>query len=157
MRELRLLRCPPDLPNLGRRQPSFPAPRVPDLDPVPTVEHLAAEHAQALAALVPQPRRPLLADHGVVAPHASWRAAIVPGPAQEERPPAPPERRRAPGRLTWPTRLRRVCAFAGLVCPRGGGPRRILGAVTEPHAVRRRLGALGLAAKPPPRGPVSAA
>jgi hypothetical protein len=57
VRELRLLRFPPDLrgdlagswdlPSLVRRQPSFPAPRVPDLDPVPAVEHLAAEHAQA--------------------------------------------------------------------------------------------------------------
>jgi hypothetical protein len=28
-------------------------------------------------------------------------------------------------------------------------PRRILGAVTEPHAVRRLLGALGLAAQSP--------
>jgi hypothetical protein len=38
----------------------------------------------------------------------------------------------------------------GLVCDRCGGPRRILGAVTEPHAVRRLLVALGLAAEPPP-------
>ena len=30
-----------------------------------------------------------------------------------------------------------------LVCPRCAGPRRILGAVTEPHAVRRLLAALG--------------
>jgi hypothetical protein len=31
------------------------------------------------------------------------------------------------------------------------------GAVTEPHAVRRLLAALGLAAEPPPGTPVSAA
>ncbi|MGH7321504.1 MAG: hypothetical protein ACRELA_18025, partial [Candidatus Rokuibacteriota bacterium] len=30
------------------------------------------------------------------------------------------------------------------------GPRRILGAVTQPHVVRRLLTALGLAAEPPP-------
>jgi hypothetical protein len=50
------------------------------------------------------------------------------------------------------------CSFAIeiLVCPRCGGPRRILGAVTEPHAVRRLLAALGLAAEPPPE-PVPAA
>jgi integrase len=36
------------------------------------------------------------------------------------------------------------------LCDRCGGPRRILGAVTEPHAVRRLLAALGLAAEPPP-------
>jgi NitT/TauT family transport system ATP-binding protein len=36
------------------------------------------------------------------------------------------------------------------------GPRRILGAVTEPHAVRRLLVALGLAPEPPPGIPVGA-
>ena len=39
-----------------------------------------------------------------------------------------------------------------VVCPRCAGPRRILGAATEPHAVRRLLAALGLAAEPPPAG-----
>ena len=36
---------------------------------------------------------------------------------------------------------------------RCAGPRRIVGAVTEPHAVRRLLAAFGLAAEPPPRRP----
>jgi hypothetical protein len=50
------------------------------------------------------------------------------------------------------------CSFAieVLVCPRCAGPRRILGAVTEPHAVRRLLAALGLAPEPPPGRPVTA-
>ncbi|MGH7267219.1 MAG: hypothetical protein ACREMB_20560 [Candidatus Rokuibacteriota bacterium] len=43
-----------------------------------------------------------------------------------------------------------------LVCPRCAGPRRILGAVTEPHAVQRLLGVLGLAAQPAAPPPVSA-
>jgi len=38
-----------------------------------------------------------------------------------------------------------VFAIQVLVCERCGGARRILGAVTEPHAVRRVLTALGLA------------
>jgi hypothetical protein len=42
-------------------------------------------------------------------------------------------------------------------CPSCGGPRRILGAVTEPHAVRRLLVALGLAPQPPPGRPAPAA
>jgi hypothetical protein len=50
-----------------------------------------------------------------------------------------------------------VFAIDVLVCDRCAGPRRILGAVTEPHAVRRLLTALGLGAKPPPGQPVSAA
>jgi hypothetical protein len=46
--------------------------------------------------------------------------------------------------------LRRVFAIQVLVCPRRAGPRRMMGAVTEPHAMRRLLGARGLAAEPPP-------
>jgi hypothetical protein len=46
-----------------------------------------------------------------------------------------------------------VFAIQVLVCERCGGPRRILGAVTEPHAVRRLLARLGLAAEPPPGRP----
>jgi hypothetical protein len=52
--------------------------------------------------------------------------------------------------LTRPTSR---SAIEVLVCPRCAGPRRIVvGAVTEPHAVRRWLTALGLglAAEPPP-------
>jgi hypothetical protein len=51
----------------------------------------------------------------------------------------------------------RVFGFDVLVCDRRAGPRRILGAVTEPHAVRRLLAALGFAAEPPPGRPVPAA
>jgi hypothetical protein len=39
------------------------------------------EWLERLAALVPPPRRPLLAYHGVLAPRARWRSAIVPEPA----------------------------------------------------------------------------
>jgi hypothetical protein len=109
------------------------------------------ELLERLAALVPPPRRPLLAYHGVLAPHAGWRAAIVP-----DAQPAGPEAPRSPGRLPWATLLRRVFAIEVLVCPRCAGPRRIVGAVTEPHAVRRLLGALGLAAQPPPHRSVTA-
>jgi hypothetical protein len=60
-------------------------------------------------------------------------------------------------RWSWAGPLRRVFAIEILVCARCGGPRRILGAVTEPHAVRRLLAALGLAAESPPRPVVPAA
>jgi hypothetical protein len=81
------------------------------------------------------------------APHARWRSAIVPKPS-----PADPRAAAAPVPRRWPWAqlLRRVFAIQVLVCPRCGGPRRILGAVTEPHAVRRLLAGLGLAAEPPP-------
>jgi len=73
-------------------------------------------------------------------PRADTRMATVPGPR----------------RWSWAQLLRRVFGFDVLVCPRCAGPRRILGAVTESHAVRRLLVALGLAAEPPP-GPSRAA
>jgi hypothetical protein len=76
--------------------------------------------------------------------------------APSDAQPAGPEAPRSPGRLPWATLLRRVFAIEVLVCPRCAGPRRIVGAVTEPHAVRRLLGALGLAAQPPSRPPVTA-
>jgi hypothetical protein len=79
-----------------------------------------------------------------------WRAAVVPRP-----PPAD-----AQGGGARPTPLAVGPAPAPGVRDRGprcGGPRRILGAVTEPHAVRRLLAALGLAAEPPPGRPVPAA
>jgi len=40
------------------------------------------EFMQRLAALVPRPRLHLIRFHGVPAPHAKMRAAIVPIPAQ---------------------------------------------------------------------------
>jgi hypothetical protein len=111
------------------------------------------ELLERLAALVPPPRRPLLAYHGVLAPRARWRSAIVPPPADGARADAGG---RSPRRWPWARLLRRVFAIEVLVCERCGGARRILGAVTEPHAVRRLLAALGLAAEPPPP-PVPAA
>ena len=108
------------------------------------------ELLERLAALVPPPRRPLLAYHGLLAPHASWRAAVVPPPRADTRMATVP----GPRRWSWAQLLRRVFGFDVLVCDRCGGPRRILGAVTEPHAVRRLLAALELAAEPPP-GPSS--
>jgi hypothetical protein len=117
------------------------------LDPLELLERLAA--------LVPPPRRPLLAYHGVLAPRARWRAAIVARTTPDDT--SADAGARSRGRWTWARLLRRVFAIQVLVCERCGGPRRILGAVTEPHAVRRLLGALGLAAEPPPGRPVFAA
>ena len=41
---------------------------------------------QRLAALVPRPRLHLTRFHGVLAPNAGLRVAIVPGPAQDASP-----------------------------------------------------------------------
>jgi Putative transposase len=119
-----------------------------------------AELLERLAALVPRPRTHLLVYHGLLAPRAGWRSAIVPVPAAGATGPSGVAGRngpRPPARLSWATLLRRVFSLDVLVCPRCAGPRRILGAVTAPHAVRRVLAALGLAAEPPPGRPVTAA
>ena len=90
----------------------------------------------------------------VLAPRARWRSAIVPKPLPADaRAAAAPVPRRWP----WAQLLRRVFGVDVLVCDRCAGRRRILGAVTEPHAVRRLLAALGFAAEPPPGRPVPAA
>jgi hypothetical protein len=109
------------------------------LDPLELLERLAA--------LVPPPRRPLVAYYGLLAPRARWRSAIVPKPSSDARRGAetPP-----PRRWPWARLLQRVFGVEVLVCDRCGGPRRILEVVTEPAAVRRRLVALGLGAEPPP-------
>jgi hypothetical protein len=101
------------------------------------------ELLERLATLVPPPRRPLLGYHGLLAPRARWRSAIVPPPARDDA--RGDAGARSPRRWTWPRLLQGVFALQILVCDRCGGPRRILGAVTEPHAGRRRRAALGLA------------
>ena len=85
------------------------------LDPLELLERLAA--------LVPPPRRPLLAYHGLLAPRAAWRSALVPppSPADARAPAGGP----SPRRWSWARLLHRVFGFAVLVCDRCGGPRRI--------------------------------
>jgi hypothetical protein len=82
------------------------------LDPLELLERLAA--------LVPAPRRPLLAYHGVLAPRARWRAAIVPTPSPAAARQAAPVSRR------WPS----GAADAPGVCARGPG----LSALRRPAA-----------------------
>jgi hypothetical protein len=66
------------------------------------------EFMQRLAALVPRPRLHLIRFHGVLAPHAKLRAAIVAPPARQatEHPaePAPG----SPQRMSWACLLKRV-------------------------------------------------
>jgi len=86
---------------------------------------------------------------------AEWRLVTLEGETKEAW--RAQLRQADSGRWPWARLLHRVFAIQVLVCERCGGPRRILGAVTEPHAGRRLLAALGLAAEPPPGRPVTAA
>jgi Putative transposase len=94
-----------------------------------------------LLPLVPRPRKHMIPFHGVLAPAAAARAAIVPRQAPE-----PPKPKGPPGtlyRLPWATLLRRVFLVDALDCPRCHGRMRIVAAVMKATAVERILRHLG--------------
>jgi hypothetical protein len=105
---------------------------------------------ERLAVLVPRPRVNLILYHGVLAPRAAGRSAIVPG----ARVPADDDRARAGGGWRWAALMRRAFGFDVLACGCGGRLRLI--ALVEPGTVCARiLRHLGRptevpAARPPP-------
>lgn len=116
------------------------------------------ELLETLAVLVPAPRTHSLRYHGVLAPHAAWRALIVPRPGEEAgREASPPTGESGGGgaaaassapRLHWAALLRRVFALDVLHCPRCGGRRQIVGVHTRPETLRPLLARLGLDVPP---------
>jgi hypothetical protein len=122
-----------------------------EFDPVAFLERLAV--------LVPRPRVNLMLYHGVLAPRAAWRSAIVP-------------RRAAPGgRATggegtggwpWAALMRRTFGFDVLACSRFGGRLRLIAVIEQPAVIQRILRHLGLpdvvpAARPPRAPPLAEA
>jgi hypothetical protein len=106
------------------------------------------ELMEKLAALVPMPRKNLIRYHGVLAPAAKWRAAVVPrgqpgaegsGRQEESLRPAVPR-----DRIPWAELLHRVFKVDVLRCEGCGGRREILAEVTSPAVIRRILAWLGL-------------
>ncbi|MSQ73074.1 MAG: IS91 family transposase [Betaproteobacteria bacterium] len=111
------------------------------------------EFLQRLTALVPRPRLHLLRYHGVLAPNAGLRAAIVPGPAQNTSVPAVEHAHGAPARMGWARLLRRVFDIDLEHCPQCGGDFKIIAAIEEPAVIVAILTHLGLPARAPPRSP----
>ena len=74
------------------------------------IAHVAAGIHATIAALVPRPRLHLIRFHGVLAPNAKLRAAIVPGAAQREtgREADHAPAHGAPARMSWARLLKRV-------------------------------------------------
>jgi hypothetical protein len=116
------------------------------------------EFLERLSALVPPPRAHLVLYHGILAPHASWRAAVIPaggtpapvgneGMSQEE------EGGARSRRLSWAALLKRVFGFNVLVCDRCGGPRKVVAFVTDPIELARICVSLGVPSKPPRPAP----
>ena len=127
---------------------------------------------ERLASLVPPPRVHQVLYHGALAPHAAWRARVVPSPRSRSdtaagdedgdeptdaaEPPQPalsaqphPKSRWVPwARLLW-----RVFGVAGFECPNCGGPMHLRALVARPPATVKVLNSLRRSAqraRPPP-------
>jgi hypothetical protein len=111
------------------------------------------EFMQRLAALVPRPRLHLTRFHGVLAPNAVLRAAVVPGPAQDTSVPSNEHAHGAPARMGWARLLKRVFDLDLEHCPQCGGAFRIIAAIEAPAVIVKILTHLGLPARAPPRAP----
>ena len=106
------------------------------------------EFMQRLAALVPRPRLHLIRFHGVLAPNAGLRAAIVPGTVEKACEPAH-EHAHAAARMSWARLLKRVFDLDLEHCPQCGGEFRIIAAIEEPAVIVRILTHLGLPTRAP--------
>jgi hypothetical protein len=116
------------------------------------------ELLEKLAALTPRPRINLILYHGVLAPHARWRARVVTygalpgteatapnlgGDSDDDRA-SPPQ----PRHWAWANLMRRAFDLDVLACPRCGGRLRLLGTIEDPVAIRAILGSLAVSAEP---------
>jgi hypothetical protein len=113
------------------------------------------EFMQRLAALVPRPRLHLTRFHGVLAPHARLRGAIVPGLAKRTQAHATDCAHAHGGsaRMSWARLLKRVFDIDIERCPRCGGNLKIIAPIEEPEVIVKILTHLGLPARAPPRSP----
>jgi hypothetical protein len=87
------------------------------------------EFMQRLAALVPRPRLHLIRFHGVLAPHAKLRAAIVPSAPENTIEHAADHAHHTPARLTWARLLKRVFDLDIERCSNCGGSLKIIAAI----------------------------
>lgn len=101
---------------------------------------------QRLAALIPPPRQHQVRYHGILAPSATWRDQVVPGPARA-RPTSPRGHKHY---RPWAELLRRVFAVDVLVCPRCGGRCRVVASASEPRTAAALLGLSPIGERGPP-------
>jgi hypothetical protein len=118
---------------------------------------------ERLAVLVPRPRVNLVLYFGVLAPHAAWRAEVVPsarvgevgGGAGEEVGAGGVSSAGAAGRR-WAELMRRAFDVDVLACPRCGGRLRLLALLEAGAVTARILRHLGLATEVPTACPARA-
>jgi len=112
---------------------------------------------QRLAVLVPRPRLHLIQFHGLLAPNATLRKAVVPDPtataAVHASDRAHPPAGSAKGRMRRAQLLKRVFDVDIEQRPYCGGLLKRIAAIEEPAVIQRILTHPGLAAQPPPRAP----
>ena len=113
------------------------------------------EFMQRLAALVPRPRLHLIRFHGVLAPNAKLRPAIIPSVAIDANAPAP-DQGETPhpsplARLSWARLLKRVFAIDIEQCSQCGGALTTIAAILDPTVIAKILAHLGLPIRAPPR------
>jgi len=121
------------------------------------------ELLEKLAALTPRPRINLVLYHGVLAPHAGWRARVIASSAppveasvaasasadaNDEPTTAPLSRHWA-----WADLMRRAFDIDVLACPRCGGRMRLIATVEDPDAIRAILATLALSDERADRAP----
>jgi hypothetical protein len=123
-----------------------------------------------LAVLVPRPRINLILYHGVLAPRAAWRSAVVSHTTATcrdagaiESLPAPygprgtPTAVRAHGRnRLWADLMSRTFGFDVLACPRCGGRLRLVALIEQAAVIERILHHLDLPAEIPAPRPARA-
>jgi len=109
------------------------------------------EFLQRLAALVPRPRLHLIRFHGVLAPHATLRAQIVPGAPDQVSAPADADVETCSAstraRLSWAQLLKRVFAIDMASCAHCGGPVTLIATIEDPEVIAKILAHLGLPTK----------
>jgi len=116
------------------------------------------ELLERLVPLVPRPRINLVLYHGVLAPNAPWRRAVVartepeagpvepcpsPTPADDQREDATGPRAR-PKYRAWAELMRRAFEADVLACPKCGGRMTVLATIEDPAVIQRILTHLGL-------------
>jgi hypothetical protein len=130
-----------------------------------------------LAALTPRPRINLIIYHGVLAPNARVRAAVVtfgtlaaiaPAAAAAAGAPPPPPTARGTGipaerataepdatrrGWTWAQLMRRAFDLDVQACPNCGGRLRLIATIVDPRTIRALLRSLGVRAEVTERAP----
>src|SRR6266436_9151359 len=121
------------------------------------------ELLEKLAALTPRPRINLVLYHGVLAPHARWRARVVAYRAPPVEAPAvasasanasgEPAAAPTSRHWAWADLMRRAFDIDVLACPRCGGRMRLIGTVEDPDAIRAILAAVAASRELTDRAP----